>query len=75
MEVQEEELDDMLHVNTTSEQATVKIHLDDFLETFSVSQPIVFIDQVIKEVNIEEEEVKDMFTQSFGEQTLCTLHQ
>ena len=76
VEVQEEELNDMLHIHTVSEQATGTLHSDDFLETFSVSQPIVFIDQVYPEVNIEEEEVNDrLFSQTISEQPTVTLHQ
>ena len=49
---------------------------EDFLETCSVSKPIVLKAQVSNEVNIEEEEINDMlFTQSVGEQVICTLHQ
>ena len=76
MEVQEEELNDMLFTHTVSEQATVTLHSDDFLETFLVSQPIVLNAQFSNEVNIQEEEFQDMlFTQTVSEQATFRVHE
>ena len=60
VEIEEEEVTEMLQVHTHSEQASVKIHLDEFMETCSVSKPIVLKQQVYNEVNMEEEEIQDI---------------
>ena len=60
VEIEDEEIIEMDQVHTVSEQASVQIQLDECMEECSLSKPTVFKQQVYKEVNMEEEELKDL---------------